>query len=42
VGSAEARDEYQAFTRQLEGIPPAERLKRVVEEQFWDRRRNPR
>ena len=41
-GSAQARSEYQAFTRELEAIPAGERLKRVLDEQLWDRRRSPR
>jgi hypothetical protein len=41
-GSAEARQEYQAFTRELEAIPAAERVKRTLDEQLWDRRLKPR
>lgn len=41
-GSAESRQEYQAFTRELEAIPAGERVKRTLDEQLWDRRRNPR
>jgi hypothetical protein len=40
--SAEAREEYQDFTRELETIPANERVKRVLDEQLWDRRRKPR
>jgi hypothetical protein len=40
--SAEAQEEYQDFTRQLEAIPANERLKRVFDEHLWDRRRKPR
>ena len=42
LGSAEAREEYQDFTRELEAIPANERVKRVLDEQLWDRRRKPR
>ncbi|HEV7462973.1 MAG TPA: hypothetical protein VGN85_03560 [Methyloceanibacter sp.] len=40
--STEAQEEYQDFTRQLEAIPANERLKRVFDQQLWDRRRKPR
>jgi hypothetical protein len=40
--SAEAQHEYQDFTHELDAIPPGERVKRVVDEQLWDRRRRPR
>lgn len=40
--SAEAQHEYQDFTRELDAIPAGERVKRVVDEQLWDRRRRPR
>lgn len=42
VGPEEARHEYRTFARELETIPPAERVKRVVDEKLWDRRRTPR
>lgn len=42
VGSHEALDEYQEFTREIEAIPANERLKRVLDEQLWDRRRKAR
>lgn len=42
LGSAEAKEEYQDFTRELEAIPANERVKRVLDEQLWDRRRKPR
>jgi len=42
LGSAEAREEYQDFARELETIPANERVKRVLEDQLWDRRRKPR
>jgi hypothetical protein len=35
----EAKEEYRAFSRELEAIPANERVKRVVGEQLWDRRR---
>jgi hypothetical protein len=38
-GSAEAKDEYRDFTREIEAIPAAERLQRVLDERLWDRRR---
>jgi len=41
-GPEEAQYEYQTFAHELENIPPAERLSRVVEEKLWDRRRRPR
>jgi hypothetical protein len=37
--SEEALDEYRAFTRELEAIPAGDRVKRVLDEQPWDRRR---
>lgn len=40
--SAEAQHEYQDFTHELDAIPAGERVKRVVDEQLWDRRRRPR
>jgi hypothetical protein len=42
LGSPEARHEYQAFTQELEAIPASERIKRVLDEQLWDRRQKPR
>jgi hypothetical protein len=39
LASPEAKDEYRVFTRELETIPPRERVRRVLEEQLWDRRR---
>ena len=39
AGPDDAKFEYQAFTRELEAIPPAERVKRVLDERLWDRRR---
>jgi hypothetical protein len=42
LASAEAQAEYEDFTREVEAIPANERLKRVFDEQLWDRRRKPR
>ena len=42
IGSADAKDEYRDFTRDIEAIPTNERLSRVLDEQLWDRRRKPR
>jgi hypothetical protein len=42
VGSRAAKDEYRDFTRDIEAIPTNERLKRVLDEQLWDRRRKSR
>jgi len=42
IGSPEAKDEYSDFTRDIEAIPANERLKRVLDEELWDRRRKPR
>jgi len=42
VGSADALAEYQDFTREIEAIPAQERVKRVLEDQLWDRRRKSR
>ena len=38
VASPEAKEEYRAFSRELDAIPPSERVKRVLEERLWDRR----
>jgi len=38
-GSEDARYEYRTFARELETIPPAER---VLQGRFWDRRQKPR
>ena len=40
--SSEAQLEYQDFTREIEAIPANERVKRVLDEHLWDRRRKPR
>lgn len=40
--SAEAQHEYQDFTREIEAIPAPERVKRVLDQQLWNRRRLPR
>lgn len=37
--SQDAQDEYRDFTREIEAIPPQERVKRVLDGQLWDRRR---
>jgi hypothetical protein len=42
IGSRDAKDEYRDFTRDIEAIPPSERLQRVLDERLWDRRRTPR
>lgn len=42
VGTPDALAEYQDFTREIEAIPAQERVKRVLDEQLWDRRRKPR
>ncbi|MGH6833769.1 MAG: hypothetical protein ACRECM_12245 [Methyloceanibacter sp.] len=42
VGSKEAQLEYQDFTREIDAIPANERVRRVLDEQLWDRRRKPR
>jgi hypothetical protein len=42
AGPEDARHEYRTFTRELEEIPPAERVQRVLDEKLWDRRRAPR
>lgn len=39
--SNEAQLEYRDFTREIETIPANERVKRVLDEQLWDRRRQP-
>lgn len=41
LATDEAKDAYQEFTRQLEGIPAGERVRRVLDDQLWDRRRKP-
>jgi|GEM_PF-1298547 len=38
-GSEEAKYEYRTFAHELEGIPAAERVSRVLKERLWDRRR---
>jgi hypothetical protein len=42
VGSEEAKLEYQAFSREIDSIPANERVKRVLDERLWDRRRQAR
>ncbi|ODS03398.1 hypothetical protein AUC71_09815 [Methyloceanibacter marginalis] len=41
-GTDDAKFEYRAFAREIEAIPPAERVSRVLDERLWDRRRAPR
>jgi hypothetical protein len=38
-GSKEAQLEYQDFTREIDAIPAQDRVRRVLDEQLWDRRR---
>ena len=38
LASQNALQEYQSFTKELESIPPGERVKRVLEERLLDRR----
>ena len=40
--SDEAQLEYRDFTREIDAIPANERVRRVLDEQLWDRRRKPR
>jgi hypothetical protein len=42
IVSAEAQQEYEEFSREIAAIPANERVRRVVDEQLWDRRRKPR
>ncbi len=42
IGSPEVKGEYREFSRDIEAIPAAERLKRVLETELWDRRRRSR
>ena len=42
LGSSEAQREYQDFTREIDAIPADERVRKVLDEQLWDRRRKPR
>jgi len=41
-GTDDAKLEYRAFAREIEAIPPAERVSRVLDDRLWDRRREPR
>jgi hypothetical protein len=41
-GSSEAQQEYRDFTREIDAIPADQRVRRVLDEQLWDRRRKPR
>ena len=38
-GPEDAKYEYRTFAHELEGIPAADRVKRVLNERLWDRRR---
>jgi len=40
--SDEAQLEYRDFGREIDAIPANERVRRVLDEQLWDRRRKPR
>lgn len=42
LASEEAKAEYRDFNDYLETIPAQDRIKRVLDEHLWDRRRNPR
>ena len=42
LGSNHAQLEYKEFTREINAIPVNERVRRVLDEQLWDRRRKPR
>jgi hypothetical protein len=41
-GPEDALHEYRTFSRELEEIPPGERVQKVLEGKLWDRRRTPR
>ncbi|WP_108683324.1 hypothetical protein [Methyloceanibacter sp. wino2] len=41
-GPEEARVEYAAFARELDDIPPAQRVHAALSEKLWDRRRQAR
>ena len=42
LASEEGKIEYEGFTKELERIPAAERVQRVLDSKMWDRRRKPR
>jgi len=42
LGPEDARHEYRSFAHDLEAIPPAERVSRLLDDRLWDRRRRPR
>lgn len=42
LGSSEAQREYQDFTREINTIPANKRVRKVLDERLWDRRRKPR
>ena len=39
--SSDAQQEYCDFTREIDAIPANERVRRVLDEQLWNRRRKP-
>ncbi|HUU25446.1 MAG TPA: hypothetical protein VMW68_07790 [Methyloceanibacter sp.] len=41
-GPEDAKFEYRTFAREIDAIPAAERVSRVLDERLWDRRRKPR
>jgi hypothetical protein len=41
VASRDAEEEYRDFAREIDAIPANERVKRVMDEHLWDRRRKP-
>jgi hypothetical protein len=41
-GPEDAKHEYRSFAQDIDAIPPAERVSRVLDERLWDRRRTPR
>jgi hypothetical protein len=41
-GSSEAQQEYRDFTREIDAIPADQRVRKVLDEQLWDRRRKAR
>jgi len=40
--SSEVQQEYRDFIREIDAIPADERVRRVLDERLWDRRRKPR
>lgn len=39
AGAEDAKYEYHAFAEEIDGIPAAERVERVLDDKLWDRRR---